>query len=226
MNDPYSILEVSRDASMEEVTTAYRKLARKYHPDINPGDEKAEEKMRQINAAYEQIKTGKIGGVGYEQPDGSYGPQSQYNQSGSYQGEDAYGGFNFEDLFGSFFGGDYQQGGDPLRQVEMYINKGQYQYAGQLLSKINNRNARWYYLSALANIGAGNKVSALNYANEAVRMEPYNPQYSQFLEQLKSGNYNYQNTGRQYGYDMERRGSGFLSLLLMQLFCCFCCRPF
>jgi molecular chaperone DnaJ len=209
---------------MEEVTAAYRKLARKYHPDINPDDVTAEEKMRQINAAYEQIKTGETGGVNYEQADGSYGPQREYGSSrGSYQGDDPYGGFNFdfEDIFGSFFGG-----GDPYVQAEMYMSRGQYQYAGQILSQINNRDARWYYLCARANAGAGNQVSALNYANEAVRMEPANRQYQQLLEQFKSGNYTYQNAGRQSGYNMENMGSSFLSIMLMQLFCCFCCRLF
>ncbi|TCS77550.1 molecular chaperone DnaJ [Muricomes intestini] len=224
MKDPYSVLGVSSDASMEEVTAAYRKLARKYHPDINPDDVTAEEKMRQINAAYEQIKTGETGGVNYEQADGSYGPQREYDSSrGSYQGDDPYGGFNFdfEDIFGSFFGG-----GDPYVQAEMYMSRGQYQYAGQILSQINNRDARWYYLCARANAGAGNQVSALNYANEAVRMEPANRQYQQLLEQFKSGNYTYQNAGRQSGYNMENMGSSFLSIMLMQLFCCFCCRLF
>lgn len=222
MNDPYSILGVTREASMDEVTAAYRKLARKYHPDINPGDVAAEEKMRQINSAYEQIKTGKTGGVNYEQPDGSYGPQSEYNAGrGAYQGEDPYGGFNFEDIFGSFFGG-----GDPLTQAELYINRGEYQYAGQILSGISNRDARWYYLCARANAGAGNSVSALNYANEAVRMEPANVEYQQLLQQFKEGNYNYKNAGNRSGYNMESMGKSFLNILLMQLFCCFCCRPF
>ncbi|HIW21838.1 MAG TPA: DnaJ domain-containing protein [Candidatus Dorea intestinavium] len=223
MNDPYSVLGVSKEASLEEVTAAYRKLARKYHPDINPGDKLAEEKMRQINAAYDQIKTGQTGGASYEQPDGSYTTQSEYNaQRGAYGGEGAYGSYNFDDLFGSFFTG----GGDPLSQVEFYINRGQYQYAGQVLAQIKNRNARWYYLGARANAGAGNQVSALNYINEAVRLEPANIEYQQLLQQFKEGNYNYRDVGSRSGYNMENMGRSFLNILLMQLFCCFCCRPF
>ena len=56
MNDPYSVLGVSRDASAEEIKRAYRRLAKKYHPDLHPGDPEAARKMNEINAAYEQIK--------------------------------------------------------------------------------------------------------------------------------------------------------------------------
>ena len=58
MNDPYQILGVSENASDEEIKKAYRELARKYHPDNyhdNPLEDLAQEKMKEINAAYEQI---------------------------------------------------------------------------------------------------------------------------------------------------------------------------
>ena len=80
MDDPYKVLGVSPDASDEEVKRAYRALAKKYHPDRNPGDAAAAQKMREINAAYEQIKDpdkaqqpgagGGYGGYGYGDPFG------------------------------------------------------------------------------------------------------------------------------------------------------------
>jgi DnaJ-class molecular chaperone len=51
----YDVLGVKRDASDKEIRSAYRKLARKYHPDVNPGDKQAEERFKKINAAYEVI---------------------------------------------------------------------------------------------------------------------------------------------------------------------------
>ena len=83
IDDPYKVLGVSPDASDEEVKRAYRTLAKKYHPDRNPGDAAAAQKMREINAAYEQIKDpdkaqqpgagGGYGGYGYGDPFGGFG---------------------------------------------------------------------------------------------------------------------------------------------------------
>ncbi len=56
ISDPYQVLGVPPTASDQEIAKAYRKLARKYHPDLHPGDEEAAKKMSEINAAYEQIK--------------------------------------------------------------------------------------------------------------------------------------------------------------------------
>ena len=56
MDDPYKVLGVSPNASDEEIKQAYRRLAKQYHPDRNPGDPVAAKKMQEVNAAYEQIK--------------------------------------------------------------------------------------------------------------------------------------------------------------------------
>lgn len=71
IDDPYKVLGVSPDASDEEIKRAYRNLAKKYHPDLNPGDQEAARKMQEVNAAYEQIKNPeKAAQAG---PGGSYG---------------------------------------------------------------------------------------------------------------------------------------------------------
>ena len=79
VSDPYKVLGLSPGASDEEVKAAYRKLAKKYHPDLNPGNQRAADRMNEINAAYEQIKN--------PQPQDSYG--AGYG-SGAYSG--AWGG--------------------------------------------------------------------------------------------------------------------------------------
>ena len=106
--DPYSVLGVSPGCSEEELKSAYRKLAKKYHPDLHPGDAAAAEKMNEINAAYEQIKnppkTGPTGGNPYGNP---YGGQSGWQQQGpftyTYYSNGSGSGFDpFADLFRGF----------------------------------------------------------------------------------------------------------------------------
>ena len=62
--DPYEVLGVSKGASEDEIKTAYRRLAKKYHPDLNPGDPTAAQKMNEVNQAYDRIKNPQS----YQQP--------------------------------------------------------------------------------------------------------------------------------------------------------------
>ena len=74
MNDPFAVLGVSSSATEDEIKAAYRKLAKKYHPDLNPGDKAAEQKMREVNEAYTQaLQIRKNGGRGPQSGYGSYG---------------------------------------------------------------------------------------------------------------------------------------------------------
>lgn len=75
MSDPYTTLGVASSASDEEISRAYKKLARQYHPDLNPGDRNAEAKMKEINAAYENIKDIRSGKKTYADSS-SYGSSS------------------------------------------------------------------------------------------------------------------------------------------------------
>lgn len=233
MEDPYKILGVSPSDSEEEITKAYRKLAKKHHPDLNPGDKIAEQKMSQINAAYERIKTAKTGGAQYERPDGSYGQQQQYQSDGR-RGYDPYGGFDFggfEHIFEEFFRqGQGQQdnrqyGSSAEQQAYMYIQARQYQTALRILSQIQEREANWYYISALANAGISNRITALNNAKEAVQRDPENEEYRNLLEQFQQGSFTYQQAGRRQGFEMQNVGSSLMRILLAQMFCFLCCRP-
>ncbi len=217
IEDPYKVLGVSPDASDEEIKRAYRALAKKYHPDLNPGDETAAKKMQQVNAAYEQIKNPEKAQRG---PTGGYGGYSQYDPFGGFGG---YGGY-YQQTYRETDSGDQYQ-----KAAYNYIRFGRYQEALNALNNSAERNARWYYLSALANNGLGNQVTALEHIRRAVSMEPDNQTYIDALNSIEYGGTAYRRqAGNFRGFTM--RGdpcTGLCLCYLAQLFCCrghfFCC---
>ena len=214
MDDPYKILGVSPDATDAEIKQAYRKLAKQYHPDLNPGDAYAAKKMQEVNAAYEQIKNPDKGPSGYGSSQPGYGSAQGY-------GYDPFGGAWQR----AWEQQARQQQGDPYqRSAEQYIRYRRYQEALNTLQSSPQRDARWYYLSALANDGLGNQVTALEHIRKAVSMEPDNYTYLQTLEDIENGGAAYR---RQAGnFQTFSMGSSPLSglclCLFLRLFCCRC----
>lgn len=212
IDDPYKVLGLSPDASDEEVKRAYRRLAKKYHPDLNPGDQEAARKMQEVNAAYEQIKN----------PEKYQQQQQQSSGYGGYGGYDPFGGF---DPFGGYRQQRTytQQTGDQYQNAAYnYIRFGRYREAVNALGNCQTRDARWYYLSALANDGLGNQVTALEHIRRAVSMEPDNQEYLQTLSRIEHGGAAYRQQAGQYrGFTMG--GNPCMSLCLCYLFQLFCC---
>ncbi|MBU3175691.1 DnaJ domain-containing protein [Clostridium estertheticum] len=218
ISDPYEVLGVSSNDSKEEITKAYRKLAKKYHPDLNQGDADATRKMSEINAAYEQIKRGK---TTQNSSGGDYSEQSSYgNRNSSYGGEDPFRDFNPFEGFGSFSGGQRQKHEySEFDSVDSYLNAGYFNEALNVLEAITTRNAKWYYYSAIVNSGLGNTITTLNHAKTAVQMEPSNLEYQRLLNQVQNGGRAYEERSQDFGMPTISLNRICLGLCFAKLFC-------
>jgi len=201
MTDPYKLLGINSSASDDEVKSAYRNMCRKYHPDLNPGNQAAEDMFKLVNEAYETILE--------QRKNGGSGAYSSYNASSASAG--------------------YQtsQGGEQTyyQAAANYINNRMFREAVNVLSQIKGRDAQWFYLSALANSGLGNNYVAMEQAQTAVSMEPGNMYYVQLANSLSMGGFNYNNRQQAYGYGSNMNGDGNLCLKLCALDMCLntCC---
>ncbi len=209
MQDPYRVLGVSPSASEDEIKKAYRALAKKYHPDVNSGASDAEARMKEINEAYSTIIKQRREGVG--------GGYAGYGGSGGGYGGSGYG------YGGTGFGSSPQ-----LQAARNYIRARHFQEALHVLENIHERNAEWYFLNAAANMGIGNRVAALNYAETAVTMEPNNFEYRQLLNNLQGRGQFYQSQGFERGFGTPTVCCGdpvscCMSQLLINMLCNCCC---
>ena len=212
VDDPYKVLGLDHNASDEDVKRAYRALAKKYHPDLNPGDQEAARKMQQVNEAYDQIKNPEK----YARQSNPYG--------GSPYGSYGYGGYEQRSYQSSAGQGDQYQA-----SAEQYIRYRRWSEALNALQNSQNRNARWYYLSALANDGLGNQVTALEHMRRAVSMEPDNQEYLWTLDRMENGGSDYRRqagdfTGFSMGGDMcGRMCLAYMCCMFSGGRCMFCC---
>ena len=236
IEDPYKVLGVSPGASQDEIKKAYRQMAKKYHPDLHPDDPDANKKMNDINTAYDMLlnpdkhRYERAQQSASRSSYSSYGGSQQYGSSydrqyrSSYDGN--YGwtgdfGFDWEDIFG--FGAEpFQSAGSSRPQAEASdsaeirsavsaINSGNYREAILILTKIPStmRDARWYYLSGLANHGMGNSPRDVDMMQRAVQLDPNNRLYHSLLQQYRNGS----RTARTYTYTTGNAGSGGFSMI-------------
>lgn len=228
MRDPYSVLGVSPNASDEEIKKAYRKLSRKYHPDANinnPNKAAAEEKFKEVQAAYDQIVKAKENHTSaYDYDDRAYG-QGAYGQN-PFEGFGGFGGF------GGFAGYQNTRRTQDARTQRLnaamdYLSHGYYKEAINVLNDIDDHNARWYYLHAMANRGLGNMVNAKEDAKMAHQLEPGNTEYAQFASAMENGTEWYADMGRTYGgqvYQANECSSCLTKMCCLNMMCggCFC----
>lgn len=174
---------------------------------------------------------------GYGNSGGSTGSQGGYGQGGysqggysqgQYSGNGGYGGWGGFGPFGGFGGfGGYNGGYNTQNEAAKWGNddvstrlKGAYNYVASrnysqaltALDGISTRDARWYYVSALANNGLGNQALALEHAGRAVQMDPSNAAYKAVYNQLQGNGSWYEDRGQSYGRNIRFNRS-----------CCFIC---
>ena len=187
MKDPYSILGVSKNATDDEVRNAYRELARKYHPDNysddNPLKELAEEKMQEVNSAYDEIQ------------------RLRSRKSGSSSGRDTYGN--------SYSGGTYN-GSSAYAEIRRKINNRRFADAERALFAIPDpdRTAEWHYLLSVVLMSQQRVNDAMRELEIACNMDSSNVEYQKAKEMFNNTANSYGSTYYGgYGQGPYRRSS-------------------
>lgn len=205
MRNPYEVLGLKEGASTEEIKKAYRELVKKYHPDRymdNPLSDLAEEKLREINEAYDILM--KNGGSSqqraYQQQQRSSQQQQQYRQQQQQQQQQQY-QYQYQyqqqqqqqrQNTGSqgYYG--YADENQMYYQIKMMIQNGNFNQAQQMLDGIQNRGAQWNYLQGLLFLRRGWYDRANLLLRRAVEMEPQNMEYRDTLNRVNNQYRGYQ----------------------------------
>jgi len=213
--NPYEVLGLKPGATQEEIKTAYRELVKKYHPDRyqdNPLSDLAEEKMREINEAYETLMAGAKGPK--NRGNKQYGPGSSrgYNGGPAYGG--AYDGYDGADRFET-------DGTEEFREVRKSIDRGNLRDAEVRLGRMGTRSAEWYYLFGVLNIKRGWYNEGVQGLQTAVSMEPQNYEYRNTLNSVMAQTQGYYASSYRHGYNDMQRGFCYG----LQCYCCadLCC---
>ena len=199
--NPYKVLGVSEDATQEEIRAAYLTLVKKYHPDKytdNPLKELANEKLKEINEAYEMLtKKRNTASSGAGQDYGGYG--GGYSGSGG-----AYSGPSAADF----------------ARARSYINQNNLDAARQVLDSISVRNAEWYYLYGIVYLRQGWHDKALEFLTIAYEQEPGNAEYRNAYAAVKNTGSPFGRAGGTGSYDDSCGGCDLCTSLLCLNCCC------
>ena len=229
MDDPYKVLGLKRNATDEEIKAAYHALVKKYHPDKyqnNPLSDLAEEKLREVNEAYELLMKPKTATTSYGSSSGSYSAgynSGGYNTGGyntggsygqgSYQGSYNYGGYDHGQGGGySSYGGAQNSSHYSVREA---LDNNQLNRAEELLYSSGNRDAEWYFLSGVLSYKKGYYDDALSKISYALNLAPNNVEYRSVYQQIRGTGALYKTTSTNRGYNS--------SSMCSDLLWCYCC---
>ncbi len=192
--DPYEVLGLSKNASIEEVKARYKELVKKYHPDKHQGNplaDLAEERFKEIQEAYNAIINNKANF------NSSYS-NSSYNS-------------NYSNSFYTY--------NSTYESIISLIQNGRYSLANQKLDQLNDRNSGlWNYLKSVTLANLGDLQGAINYIDIALSIEPNNLNYQKFKQQL----YNYSSQPYYYRSRESTTSSCLDCLTCLCCFNCLC----
>jgi len=200
-NNPYKVLGVSETATQEEIRAAYLSLVKKYHPDKyidSDLKEVANEKLMEVNEAYELLTKKGAGG-------------RSSRTAGTYGGSSGYSGY------GSSYSGPHAA---EFARARSYISLNNLSAARQVLDGIDTRNAEWYYLYGVIYLRQGWYDKAYEYLSRAYQQEPNNAEYSSAYQTIRSTGNPY--TRSSAGYT-STGACNICGGLLCADCCCECC---
>lgn len=188
--DYYKILGVSKNASEEEIKKAYRKLARKYHPDLNPNDKEAEKKFKEVNEANEVLSNAESRkkydeyGKDWKHSEQFEQAKQQRQQQGGQDFSESFSGEDFSDFFESVFGGGASRGKSSSVKfkgqdynAELQLNlRDVYTTQKQTLT-VNGKNIR---ITVPAGVKNGQVIKIGGYGGQGVNGGPNGDLYIKF----------------------------------------------
>lgn len=190
--DYYKALGVDKNATQEDIKKAYRKLARKHHPDLNPNDKEAHKKFQQLNEANEVLgdpeKRKKYDQYGKDWQHAEQFEQARQSQQQRYSNEKFSGDFNegeFSDFFSSMFG-DMGGGGFRQRQTkfrgedyhaELHLNLTDVYKTHQQVLTVNNKSIR---ITIPAGVENGQKIKIKGHGGPGINGGPNGDLYISF----------------------------------------------
>lgn len=164
MRNPYEILEIKEGASKDDIKKAYREMVKKYHPDQygdNPLKDLAEEKLREVNEAYDYL-------------------MKNTSDSSSYSNSNSYTNNNYDSTSSTIY-----------NDIRRDLQTGNLNAAEERLNRITVRDAEWNYLMGVLYLRKGWNDNAFNYISNACNLNPSNREYQDTYNQLRNRNNGY-----------------------------------
>lgn len=199
MGNPYEVLEIKEGSSKEEIKKAYREMAKKYHPDQytnNPLKDLAEDKMRELNEAYDYLMKNSTGG------NSSGVNSSGFSSSNNYQNNNST---------------------PEYSSIRMNIQNGDLNAAENSLNNISDKGAEWCFLMGFVQMQRGHYDTAFTYITKACNLDPNNMEYRQAFNKLNNSNNSYRQTYYNRGSGNDGMCDLCLKLWCLENICeCFC----